>query len=182
MYFVSRNKEKFQAARSAFEDHPIKLLQYTPESVEIQARTSAQIARATVLLLVQDLDLPVIREDHSFCIPFLKDFPGPFMAYVEKQITCLQLLSLLGDDPEKKAYFELSLAYADQAGRLLEYSYQVPVTLHHRDDLEPHQWASMMKLENEERFITDYSPTDRLDAFNDNFEALVADLQKLGLV
>lgn len=182
MYLVSRNREKFLAAQSAFENVPIELVQYQKETTEIQARTSAQIARATVQELVKDFDHPVIREDHSFCIPWLKDFPGPFMAYVEKQISCLQLLSLLDDDPEKSAYFELSLAYADQAGRLLEFSYRVPVTLHHRDDMKPHNWDSIMKLKGEGRFMDQDSPVARLDTFNDNFEALVAKLEELGLV
>ncbi len=94
--FLTSNPLKIKTAQAVFDRYPSPQLETQENSYpEIQATSSLEIAKHTVLQAVNDLSRPVMREDHSFCTKALNGFPGALMSLVEKQLTTADLLQLM---------------------------------------------------------------------------------------
>jgi len=182
VYLVTKNPEKIRTAKHGLSGFNIEAQPFTGEFSEIQAASSIEIARGVVTELALKLRQPVMREDHSFCVPALNNFPGPFTRYIEKQLSCLQLLTLLENETDKSAYFELALAYADEMGNLIEKVTRVPVELAYNEKHKPHEWQTIMKMQGDNRFFSEYDYAERIDAFSKNFVALARMLRESGRV
>jgi len=75
VYLITKNPGKLQSAKKVFDGYGVELIMPEKDYVEIQASTSAEIARYTALCAVQELGAPVIREDHRLYINCL-GIPG----------------------------------------------------------------------------------------------------------
>lgn len=62
------------------------------------------------------LGVPLMTDDTCFCISVLGGFPGPYAAYVQRTIGNPGILRLLGGKPDRRAYFETAIAFADGEG------------------------------------------------------------------
>ena len=182
VYLVTGNQEKIRTAKHGLSGFNIEAQPFTGDFSEIQAATSIEVARAVASEIARELQRPVIREDHSFCVPALNNFPGPFTRYIEKQLSCLQLLTLLENETDKSAYFELALAYADEMGNLIEKVTRVPVELAYNEEHKPHEWQTIMKMQGDDRFFPEYDYAERINAFSKNYVALAQMLCESGRV
>lgn len=63
---ITKNPGKMMAAKKAFDKYNINTAFIDKEYPEIQAETSLEIARFTALQAAKELNMPAIREDHSF--------------------------------------------------------------------------------------------------------------------
>ncbi|MDD1716068.1 MAG: RdgB/HAM1 family non-canonical purine NTP pyrophosphatase [Methanolinea sp.] len=75
-----------------------------------------EIARRKAEFAWQIIEEPLLVDDTAFCIRALNGFPGPYAAYVLKTLGNPGILKLLEGEPDRTAYFETAVAYADQAG------------------------------------------------------------------
>ncbi len=172
--FLTSNPLKIKTAQAVFSQYPsLQLVTQKNSYPEIQANSSLAIAKHTVLQAVHDLNQPVMREDHSFCIKALNGFPGALMSLVEKQLTAHDLLRLMADQDDRSAYFKLSLVYASPSGPNLEFTHQVPtkIMFEARGDLA-HDWDRVIALKDDDRTLAEYPYEERLDLHTANYRNL----------
>ncbi len=87
---LTKNVGKLMVAKVIFEKYGIVVNQIDKKYPEIQADSSLEIARFTSLQAAKDLNLAVIREDHSLFINAL-GILGPYASYIEKQLPTKKL-------------------------------------------------------------------------------------------
>jgi len=166
---LSKNPGKIAAASRVFSRYGIRVTGVDMEFPEIQADTSAEIARHTALEAYRTLQTPVVREDHSF---FLGDtgVPGPYMAYFDKRIKAEQLLSLLQTFNILDGHFELAAAFVDDEGELHEFRYEVPVVFENtmRGD-EAQNWERLIRFPDDDRVFAEYAAEERGEVWEGNF-------------
>lgn len=172
IYLLTGNPGKIKAANLVFNKHDVGVLPLELDIPEIQAETSAEIAKHMVEEAYKASGKPSIREDHSFYIKEL-GFPGPFMSYVDKAITPEQLLKILDTLESRDAYFELSAAYIDEKGKIHEFSYQVPVTM--GSDIKGSdrlRWERLMMFPGEDKTFAELDEDDRVEVWTKNYEKI----------
>ncbi len=81
------------------------------KAVEIQSDSLEQIAKASAIDAFNRCHLPIIVEDAGLFVTALKDFPGPYAAYVYKTISNPGLLKLMNGVKNRKATFRSVIAY-----------------------------------------------------------------------
>ena len=172
VYLLTGNADKIIGANRIFGAYEVEVRPLALEIPEIQASTSAEIARYAALQAYELSGKPVIREDHSFYIKEL-NFPGPFMAYADKAISVELLLEIINTLKSREAYFELAAAYVDAEGKLHEFSYQVPVVMatEIRGD-EKLRWERLMMLPGENKTFAETDGSDRAQLWTKNYEAI----------
>jgi len=172
VYLLTGNLGKIKAANHVFNKYDVEVLPFELDIPEIQAKTSAEIAKNMVEEAYKVSGKPLIREDHSFYIREL-GFPGPFMTYVDKVITPEQLLKILDTLNNRDAYFELSATYIDKTGKTHEFSYQVPVTMGHeiRGSDKLH-WERLMMFPGEDKTFAELDEDDRVEIWTKNYERI----------
>lgn len=178
IYLATKNNGKVMAAQSAFDGTNITLLPVTREYPEIQADTSAEIARFTALAVARDHNAPAIREDHSLCVNAL-GIPGPYMNFFSRRVSAATLLEILSHFKDRSGYFEIAATYAEPDGATREFTFQVPCTFatEERGTLQE-GWDRIIMLEGESRTLAEYPETERLNVWNKNFLAMRDMLEK----
>lgn len=175
VYLLTSNPGKIEAASHVFNKYEIEVIPLELDIPEIQATTSAEIAKQMAEEAYRVSGKPLIREDHSFYINEL-GFPGPFMTYVDKVISPEQLLRIIDTLNSRDAHFELSAAYLDSQGKTHEFSYQVPITMGREirgsDKL---RWERLMMFEGDDKTFAELDEDDRADVWTKNYEK-IADL------
>lgn len=179
IYLVTQNKGKVMAANASFSPYDIELSPVGKDFPEIQADTSAEIARFTALQAAREYSAPAIREDHSLVIRHLS-IPGPYTQYIEKKISAEKLLLLLKDAPDRSGYFELAAAYAEPDGFVKEFSYTVEVYIKDMEVVSDprHGWNGLLALKGESRAFTEYSEEERVEVWKKNFDAIAEFLSR----
>ncbi len=166
---MTKNIGKIASAQVAFNPYSITVIPLEFEFPEIQAPTSIEIAKHAVQQAYEKFKKPVIREDHSFFIDEL-NFPGPYMAYIEKAIPLEGIINIIKNLSSNKAHFELAAAYIDKNDVLHEFVYSVPVVLQTEPKGDSNQkWNRLISFEHEEKVFAEYSEDERLDVWNKNF-------------
>jgi len=177
VYLLTGNPDKIKAANFIFGQNGVEVLPLELDIPEIQADSSAEIARSMVEQAYALTGKPTIREDHSFFIKEL-GFPGPFMAYVDKVISTEQLLKILATLESREAYFELGAAYADQTGNIHEFSYQVPIVMSEEArGNEKLRWERLMMFPGASQTFAELDADDRTDVWAKNYEAIAKLIQ-----
>ncbi len=178
IYLVTRNKGKLLAANSAFDNTGIFLKPVERDYPEIQADTSAEIAKYTALEAAKNLGAPAIREDHSLVLNAL-DIPGPYMNYFEKHVPPEKILKILERFNDRSGYFEVATAYAEPDGEVQQFSFRVPfrISKEMRGKLQT-GWNKILVLEGETRTLAEYPETERTHIWNKNYLAIVKYLKE----
>lgn len=163
VYILTGNPGKIKAANAVFNKYGLTVKSINLDMPEIQASTSAEIARNAALAAFKKLNKPVVREDHSFYISELK-FPGPYMSYVDKAIDVNHLLKIVDTLEDRSGYYELSAAFVDQEGNLHEFSYKVPVefALEPRGD-KSKNWERIIRFPKESKVFAEYPESERIE-------------------
>ncbi|MEK7095514.1 MAG: non-canonical purine NTP pyrophosphatase [Patescibacteria group bacterium] len=170
VYLLTKNADKIKAANLIFNRYSIEVFGSDIEIPEIQADSSAEIAKATVEQAYKLEQKPFIREDHSFFIKEL-GIPGPYMSFVDKRISVDQLLKIVNTLTSREAYFELSAAYIDNNGVVSQFSYQVPIELGTEvRGSEKLRWERLMKFPGEEKVFAEFGPDERIEIWSKNYE------------
>lgn len=172
VYLLSKNPDKIKAANLVFNKFSISVSGLDIDIPEIQADSSIEIAKATVIEAFKQTKKPMIREDHSFYIKEL-GIPGPYMSFMDKRISPEQLLKIVNTLNSREAYFELSAAYIDIDGNVHEFSYQVPIEIGTQikgnDKL---RWERLMKFPGEDKVFAEYGPDERFEVWLKNYEKI----------
>jgi len=113
IFFATGNFNKFNEARRILAEYNIASAMLRVKNVEIQSDHLEEIAKASVIDSFKTSHLPVIVEDAGLFVEALKNFPGPYAAYVYKTISNPGLLKLMENVENRKATFRSSIAYYD---------------------------------------------------------------------
>ncbi len=132
---LTKNAGKLMAARLIFKRYGIEVNQIDKDYPEIQADNSLEIAKFTSLQAAKDLNLAVVREDHSLFINAL-GIPGPYTSYIEKQLPAKKLLEIMQDQPDRNGYFEVATVYAEPDGFTKEYILKAPIIFAEEERVE----------------------------------------------
>ncbi len=112
---VTSNPHKAKEIAAFFEG--IAEITHVPlECPEHRDDDVGEIARRKAEFAWEVIKEPLLVDDTAFCIRALKGFPGPYAAYVLRTLGNSGILKLLDGEPDRAAYFETAIAYADQAG------------------------------------------------------------------
>lgn len=171
IYLITKNKIKFESAKSVFDKYNIKLESCENEFPEIQANSSLEVARHTALAAVKELNAPVIREDHSIYFSAI-NFPGPFSAYMEEKINAKKLLKMMSSFRDKSGCFEIATVYAEPGGEEFNNVYKVPFTLSEKVKGNYKIWDSIIILKGEKRTLTEYPVEERMHIWTKGYEAV----------
>lgn len=176
--FLTASDFKIQTAKMIFDPRGVEIISHGLSIPEIQADTNLEISRHSAYEAVRILQKPVMREDHGFFLDAFPGWPGPYMAHTEKILPAEDVLQLL-KGKVRTAYFETALVYVEPGGQVLEFVSQVPCTI--AQELRPggkeYGWDSIICLGDEMRALSEYSPTERLKFFTENFERLAEALE-----
>lgn len=178
IHIITKNPWKQLTAKNVFEKYNINVLFIEKNYPEIQADTSLEIAKHTAILASKELKVPVVREDHSFFLNAF-NFPGPYMNFIEKNISAKKVLEMLENQSDRSGYFEIATVYANPEGEYEEYVFKVPVTitLEEKGDLYS-GWNKIIQLKNENRTLAEYPEEERIDIWNKNFELIAKKISK----
>jgi len=176
---MTKNKGKLAAAQSVFDKYSIEVRSLDFEVPEIQADTSIDVAKNMVLQAFEKFKEPIIREDHSLFIDEI-NFPGPFMAFAEKNISAEKLSLMLKNLSSTSGRFELAAAFADKEGTIHEFSYTVPVVFETTPRGIPSDgWNQLIRFPEEKRVFTEYPSEERNHIWSKNYEEIVRLILKL---
>jgi non-canonical purine NTP pyrophosphatase (RdgB/HAM1 family) len=120
--FATGNSFKYEIAKAFFDKlgPEYELVQYDLEIVEIQSDSVEEIAKQAAISIAKEKQEPCIKVDVGFYIEALNGFPGPFIRYVNEQLSCKDYLRLLEDDQDRSAYFldSLAIGYPDGTAKV----------------------------------------------------------------
>ncbi|HDK26430.1 MAG TPA: hypothetical protein ENG48_04985 [Candidatus Atribacteria bacterium] len=170
---ITKNPDKLAVAKSVFSKFGIEVNQITKDFPEIQADASLEIARYTAIQASKELNIPVIREDHSLIINAL-GIPGRYTSFIERRLSVNKLLKLLDNEKDRSGYFEIATVYAEPSGLIKEYSYRVPVFFETQERVpDPRKgWNGIIRLAEESRTFTEYPAEERLHVWGRNYESI----------
>lgn len=178
IHLLTGNPDKIKAANLIFNRRNIEVLPLDLDIPEIQAGASAEIASYMVTQAYKLSGKPTIREDHSFYIKEL-GFPGPFMAYADKNISAEQLVKIIDTLNSREAYFELAAAYCDVHGNVHEFSYQVPITMSKEvRGSDVFRWERLMMFPGENKTFAELEADDRIEIWSKNYESIAKFIQR----
>lgn len=120
--FATGNDFKFKIAKGYFDKlgSEYELVQLANDIVEIQSNSVEEIAAEAAVRVAKELQEPCIKDDVGFYIEALNGFPGPFVRYINDQLTTHDYLKLLQGVTNRSAYFLSSLAigYPDGSSKV----------------------------------------------------------------
>ena len=175
---ITKNPGKILAAENLFNKYNIETFFIEKDYPEIQADTSLEIARFTALQAAKELNIPVIREDHSFFLNAL-GFPGPYTNYIERKLPVKKLLEIMKNRADRTGYFEIATVYACPDESVKEHVFQIPIklALEEKGDLKS-GWDRILQFGNETRTFAEYSEKERLEVWEEGFKAIAEELTK----
>ena len=86
------------------------------ECPEFRHPDVGEIAKGKARFAYEHLKRPLIVDDTAFSVKALRNFPGPYAAYVLDTIGNQGILRLLEGVGEREAFFETAIACADSEG------------------------------------------------------------------
>ena len=172
VHILTKNPGKRLAAENIFKKYNIETEFIDKEYPEIQADTSLEIAKFSALAAAKELNIPVIREDHSLFINFL-GMPGPYTSYIEKRLPAEKVLEIMHDQEDRTGYFEVATVYAQPDGLTKEYIFEVPMEISKQQKGELQSgWNRIISLQGDPRTLAEYPEEERVDVWSKNYEKI----------
>lgn len=181
IHLLTKNPAKIKAASSVLREYGIEVESIEKEYPEIQADSSIAIARHTAITAAHELNVPVIREDHSLFI-HAWGIPGPYTSYIEKRLPVEKLLDLMERESDRTGHFELALAYATPDGAVKEFICSVPIWIKERVEVADPRggWNGVLCLASETRAFTEYPEEERINIWDGNYKEIAKFLKRTG--
>lgn len=114
-YLTTNIRKVEEANRHFVEKYGFKINIMNPdlEVLEIQAKSSIEVAKFSAKYGADKLNIPVLKSDTALYIDELGGLPGPYNAYFDKQIGVEKFLNMMKDIENRKARLEHSFAYCE---------------------------------------------------------------------
>lgn len=127
--FVTGNQYKLQVAQEALGKMGIKVVQEKLETPEIQSADVAEISSFSARWAADKLGKPVVLTDVGYYIEALNGFPGPFIKYINKWLTSVDLLKLMEGKENRKVTVKVCLAYCEPGKEPVTFLCEIKATI-----------------------------------------------------
>jgi len=117
LLYVTGNNIKFRQASRVSEPFGITLQQAKVDVHEIQAETGEPIARDKAAKAFEILNKPLVVSDDNWMIPGLKNFPGPYMRYMNEWFSSEDWLRLTASLKDRRVILQQIVVYQDANGQ-----------------------------------------------------------------
>jgi len=169
---LTRNPGKQLAAEETFKKYGISVSFIEKDFPEIQADSSLEIAVFIAKMAAKELNMPVIREDHSLFLDAL-GIPGPYTSFIEKKLDCKKLIEILKNLSSRDGHFEVATVYASPDGKTKSWIFKVPIKISKKPKGNlSGGWNKVIMLKGEKRTIAEYPEKERIGVWNKNFEKI----------
>jgi len=111
--YVTTNYSKIQTARELLEPLGFKVNNIKMETIEIQSDEIEEVAKFSAKWASEKLKCNVLKNDTGLCIEALDGFPGPYTHYIGNKLDDNDILKLMEEKQNRKAYFKEVLAYCE---------------------------------------------------------------------
>ena len=172
VFLITRNKGKLLAAQKIFSRYSIQVKQIKKDYPEIQAKSSLEIARFTVLEAIKEFKVPIIREDHSLFIHALNGFPGPYTNYFDKTMPVETLIKVLSLFEDRSAHMKLAAVLALPSGKIHDFVYQVPLKISKKIKGNERNWDKVLMLSDDTLTFSECEEDARLGVWTKNYEEI----------
>ncbi|SFM92764.1 XTP/dITP diphosphatase [Methanolobus profundi] len=120
--FVTGNKGKFREVKDILADRGYEVIQNTDGYPELQEDELEPIAAYGAKLSAERLGMPVMVDDSGLFIEVLNGFPGPYSAFVEKNLGNQRILKIMEDETDRKAVFRSVIGYCEPGSEPLTFT------------------------------------------------------------
>lgn len=120
--FVTGNKGKFREVKDILATRGYEVIQNTDGYPELQEDDLEPIAAYGAKISAQRLGMPVMVDDSGLFIDILNGFPGPYSAFVEKNLGNQRILKIMEDETDRKAFFRSVIGYCEPGGEPLTFT------------------------------------------------------------
>jgi non-canonical purine NTP pyrophosphatase (RdgB/HAM1 family) len=122
LLYVTGNTVKFKIAHTICSQQGIDLEQLSMDIPEIQAHDGEIVARDKALRVFETVQQPVVISDDTWLIPGLKNFPGPFMKFVNEAFTTEDWLRLTKTLTDRRIILRQIVVFQDKHQQQLFYT------------------------------------------------------------
>lgn len=129
IYFATTNSVKFATAQKIAHKYHIKLVQKRIDIPEIQSTSSKKIAEFSAQYVANKYKIPVITTDVSHEIKALKNFPGPFVKYINNWLSASDYLKLMEGHKDRRAILTEIVAYCEPNKKSISFSSTIRATV-----------------------------------------------------
>ena len=120
--FVTGNKGKFREVKDILATKGYDVIQNTEGYPELQEDDLEPIAAYGAKLSSERLNMPVIVDDSGLFINVLNGFPGPYSAYIEKNLGNQKVLKIMEDETDRRAVFKSVIGYCEPGNEPLTFT------------------------------------------------------------
>lgn len=114
--FITGNREKIAIMESLLESGDIQIDHMKIDIPEIQASTVQEVAEYSALYAATEINKPCVVTDAGCEIKALGGFPGPFIKFINNQISAEHVLKMMKDEDDREIVFMETLSYAEPSG------------------------------------------------------------------
>lgn len=112
IYYVTSNPHKLNKAKNQMSAFDIDIEGVSNISIdEIQSNGIEEISIDKAKKAFQILNKPLIVSDSGWSIPALNDFPGPYMAYIDKWFSSQDFLNLMKEKKDRNIFLQEYVTY-----------------------------------------------------------------------
>ncbi|SDF26953.1 dITPase [Methanolobus vulcani] len=120
--FVTGNNGKFREVKDILAARGFEVIQNTDGYPELQEDDLEPIAAYGAKWASDKLGLPVMVDDSGLFINVLNGFPGPYSAFVEKNLGNPRVLKIMEGETERSAVFKSVIGYCEPGAEPLTFT------------------------------------------------------------
>jgi dITPase (EC 3.6.1.-) len=120
--FVTGNKGKFREVSDILAAKGFEVIQNTDGYPELQEDDLEPIAAYGARWASDKLGLPVMVDDSGLFINVLNGFPGPYSAFVEKNLGNPRVLKIMEGETDRSAVFKSVIGYCEPGAEPLTFT------------------------------------------------------------
>lgn len=114
--FITTNEEKLESAHRHLDPLHVLFTSQALHLTEIQSDDIHEIARLKAQEAFQTVHASLVVSDHTWNIPALNGFPGPYMKYINQWFLTEDMMQLMRSHQDKTIIKTEILGYQDEFG------------------------------------------------------------------
>lgn len=173
--FITGNKEKIAIANTVLNKENIVVKSVKIDCPEIQSDDNEIIAIESAKYASNFTKSNVIKVDTAFYIEALNGFPGPYAEYVERKLDAKDILKMMENKKNRKAYYKEVLAYCEYGSEPVTFTTYTYGTLSEvLSEDKGYNFDRIFICNGDDKTIGNYKQNERAKKYsNDNWKSLV---------
>lgn len=178
--FITGNKEKVAIAKTILNKENIKVLAKKIDCPEIQSDDNEIIASSSARYASNLEKSNVVKVDTGFYIEALNGFPGPYAEYIERKLDCQDILNLMKNKKNRKAYYKEVLAYQEYGKEPITFTTYTYGTISNQISGDKgYNFDKIFICDGDNKTMANYDDSERIKKYsNENWKNLVEYLKE----